>query len=79
MKKQISIIAVALLAALPITSYASKCSTAQDLKVCVNETCSLKKELSAKEKDILNSILSGDKIDFSQSIAEIIEEVIPHF
>ena len=41
MKKKLSVIAVSLLAALPLSAYAAGCghNTAEDFSVCVNSSC----------------------------------------
>ncbi len=75
MKKQISIIAAALLAALPVTGYAAGCShkAANDFGICVNNSCFSESINSEKAKDLIDSILSGKPITGFSNIAEIID------
>ena len=75
MKKKLSVIAVSLLAALPLSAYAAGCghNTAEDFSVCVNSSCFSKTVDEEKAKDIIDSILSGKPIQGSSEIADAIE------
>jgi len=75
MKKQISIIAAALLAALPGTGYAAGCAhkATNDFGICVNNSCFSEVVKSEKAKDLIDSILSGKPISGFSNIAEIID------
>ena len=75
MKKKLSVIAVSLLAALPLSAYAAGCThkTAEDFSVCVNSSCFSKVVDEEKAKDIIDSILSGKPISGSSEIAQAIE------